>query len=57
VEEAKLAAELIRNCMTIWTPWIIGPRTFNFEADTTFNYRWGVKMTKQEKKDFEKYLT
>ena len=56
LEEAKLAAELIRNCMTIWVPWTIGPRTFNFEVDTAFTYRWGVKMTKQEKKNFEPYL-
>jgi hypothetical protein len=56
LEEAKVASELIKNCMTVWTPWTIGERTFSFEADTTFNYRWGVKMTKKEKAGFEKYL-
>ena len=56
LEELKEAQELLRNCLTIWTPWTAHGRTFNFDVDSSIGFRWGVKATKEEKELIKKYL-
>jgi len=56
LEELKVATELLKNCLTIWRPWTINGRTFNFEADVTHSLRWGMKPTKEERQLLDRHL-
>jgi hypothetical protein len=49
LEELREAAKLLQNCLTVHTPWTIHGRTFTFDVDTDFSFRWAVKPTKDEK--------
>ena len=55
-EELKEAVPLLRNCLTIWTPWTANGKTFNFDVDVGIGFRWGVKPTKEEKALLAQYL-
>jgi len=48
-EQAKETVEVLRNCLTVWCPWTVHGRTFNFDVDTSIGFRWGVKTSKEEK--------
>ena len=56
LEEAKVASELLKNCLTTWCPWTVKGRTFSFEVDASYGKRLGVKLTKQEKEKYGKYI-
>ena len=56
LEQLKVTIELLRNCLTVWTPWTIKGRTFNFDVDPSISIRWGVKPTKAEKAVFAKHM-
>lgn len=56
LEEAKIATAIMQSCLTTWTPWNVSGRTFNFESDLTYYFRWGVKMTKEQKALLSKYV-
>jgi DNA polymerase I-like protein with 3'-5' exonuclease and polymerase domains len=55
-DQVKETVEILRNSMTIWCPWTVHGRTFNFDVDTSVGFRWGVKATKEEKELLKKYL-
>lgn len=55
-EQAKETIEVLKNCMTIWTPWTVHGRTFNFDVDVSVGFRWGVKPTDEEKEIIKKYI-
>ena len=56
LEELKATAQLLKNCLTIWRPWTINGRTFNFEVDVSYGFRWGVKPSETEKETLNQYL-
>jgi hypothetical protein len=56
LEEAKQAAELLRNCLTVWNEWDAPGGRFHFEVDVNFYFRWGVKMTEAERAILNEHL-
>ncbi len=56
LEEAKQTSELLKNCLTDWVPWTVNGRTFNFEVDISYAFRWGSKLTKEEKERIAPYI-
>jgi len=56
LEEARQTAELLRNCLTVWNEWDAPGGRFHFEVDTNFYFRWGVKMTQEERVLLDRHL-
>ena len=56
LEEARQTADLLRNCLTVWNQWDSPGGRFYFEVDTTFSFRWGVKMTDEERALLDRHL-
>jgi hypothetical protein len=56
LEEAKQTAELLRNCLTTWNQWDAPGGRFQFEVDTNYYFRWGVKMTQEERAVLDQHL-
>ena len=56
LEKLKETIPLLRNSMTIWCPWHVHGRTFNFDVDIGVGFRWGVKAKKEEKEMLKQYL-
>ncbi len=56
LEEARQTAELLRNCLTLWNFWDAPGGRFHFEVDTNFYFRWGVKMTDEERALLDRHL-
>lgn len=57
LEEARQTAELLRNCLTVWNQWDAPGGRFHFEVDVNFYFRWGVKLTVEERSLLNQHLT
>jgi uracil-DNA glycosylase family 4 len=56
LEEAKVTAALLKSCLTDRVPWTVKGRTFNFEVDVSYGFRWGMKPNADEKKLLAQYI-
>jgi hypothetical protein len=56
LEQAKATASLLKSCLTERVPWTVKGRTFNFEVDISYGFRWGVKPNAEEKKLLAQYI-
>jgi hypothetical protein len=56
LEEARQTTELLRNCLTTWNQWDAPGGRFHFEVDTNYYFRWGVKMTEEERSLLNQHL-